>query len=104
MNFADRDIGLSSNGTRRIKTFILTTSATQSSQCKWSQKLELHPRSWVKNLTIVGATINPSPMRVSNVEATASSTWLAISREYLQRLANLANRLRLEFSCSIINR
>ena len=66
MNFVDRDIGLSSNGTRRIKTFVLTTSATQPSQCKWSQQLELHPRSWVKNLTIVGATINPSPVRASN--------------------------------------
>ncbi len=51
-----------------------------------------------KNLTIVGAMINPSPVRASSVEATASSALLVILRDYLQWLANLANRFGLEFS------
>jgi len=36
-----------------------------------------------KDLTIVGAMINPSPVSASSVEATASSTLLVISLQWV---------------------
>jgi hypothetical protein len=85
MNFVDRDIGLSSNGTRRINNpysgdFGNSTIYNVNGRKIWNCNPKPVIRAMViaapevsvpnNNLTIVGAMINRSPVRASSLEAT----------------------------------